>query len=242
MKMVASFHQKKNVKQKVSFSFGKCLKDYASTSTVHGVSYILDEKTPVIERLLWLIVVSIFGCVAVYMVVQTFTTWQENKVITTLKTVAKPVSDLDFPAITICSSGQHFNTVEKVLTDKFNSWKKTKNNKLSLKENFALYLEEVFKMNDTKLNIMDILSTAMLPQGSGENAVRKNEVTCTKNNADSRRKRAVGNCLLSTSLMALGSLAYCPQRWGHIKFRPASRNMVRQRSSESHNPISLWFA
>ena len=194
--MVASFQQKTKIKPKVRHSLGKCLKEYASTSTVHGLSYILDEKTPVIERLLWLIVVSVFGCVAVYMVVQTFTTWQENKVITTLKTVAKPVSDLDFPAITICSSGQHFSTVEKVLTDKFNSWKKGKNNKLSLKENFVLYLEEVFKMNNTKVNIMDILTTVMLPEGSGESAVRKNEVACARNNNKevSRRKRAVGEC------------------------------------------------
>ena len=37
-----------------------------------------------------------------------------RKVITTLKTTTFPVTDLFFPAITICGSGKHMNLVEKV--------------------------------------------------------------------------------------------------------------------------------
>ena len=36
------------------------------------------------------------------------------KVITTLKTTTYPVTELFFPAITICGSGKHMSLVEKV--------------------------------------------------------------------------------------------------------------------------------
>ena len=36
---------------------------------------------------------------------QAYNEWQENPVLTTVSTTGKPIKDIEFPAITICSQG-----------------------------------------------------------------------------------------------------------------------------------------
>ena len=37
--------------------------------------------------------------------IQVYTDWQENPVLTSIKTTSKPIGEIDFPAITICGQG-----------------------------------------------------------------------------------------------------------------------------------------
>ena len=184
---------KKGKSKKGSF-FATCLKDYTSSSTVHGIRYILADDTPVLDRLLWLLLLLCCVVSAAYLVIQSYTTWQSSLVITTLKTVARPVSELQFPAITICGSGQHFTTVEQILANNFHTWNNNRNTTdegATLKDDFTLYMKEVFELSDTRLNILDILSTIVSPHTSGANAVRNNQIACHKitNKNKSRKKR-----------------------------------------------------
>ena len=177
------------------------LKNYASNSTVHGINYVFDENISIFERLIWLVVVCGLGCVAMFLVYESYNTWQDNQVITTLKTVAKPVTELAFPAVTICGTGQHLDTVEKVLLHNFYLWSETRGDggdggdddsvAGSADELFSLYMEEVFQISEKNLSILDILSTMILPEASGTNAVRKNEIACS-NKARQLERQASG--------------------------------------------------
>ena len=191
----------------------KSLEDYASNATVHGISYVFDKTTSVVERFIWFIIVFAFGCIAILLVYKSYTDWQENQVITTLKTVAKPVSELKFPAITICGSGQHLGLVEKVLTNNFQTWNKRRGGSkktATLKEDFALYMQEVFQIDDKEINILDILSTMISPspEVSGSNAVRENQVVCSKKQEqDSKRlKRTTGDLYPNIILLYINSV------------------------------------
>ena len=54
----------------------------------------------------------------------TWTQWREEQVVTTLKNTAKPVTEVPFPAVTICGSGFHMNNVEKQVTEDFAAWRR----------------------------------------------------------------------------------------------------------------------
>ena len=113
-------------------SLKKTTKDYASQSSIHGIGYIFDHKLGTWERVLWLMVVIGFLILATHLTLDTWTQWQEEQVVTTLKNTAKPVAEVPFPAVTICGIGNHMNNVEK-----------------KIQENFALWREENQRNQDT---------------------------------------------------------------------------------------------
>ena len=88
-----------------SSSFLGTLSAYCSSTTVHGLSHVGNKSLPVVDRILWLAVVAVFGSCAVYISSEVYQEWRSNKVVTTLKETELPVTQLDFPAITICSEG-----------------------------------------------------------------------------------------------------------------------------------------
>ena len=51
-----------------------------------------------------------------------FTDWQGKRTITSLKTISKPVNELDFPSVTICKDGQNMQAVRKALEGKKKTW------------------------------------------------------------------------------------------------------------------------
>ena len=98
--------------------------DYSSAATVHGVSYIFTKDVPWIDRLIWLCLVIAGLLYAFIMSVQSYNNWMDNPVITTLEDTATPIADLDYPAVTVCSEGLNMDTVDKVLHQEFQNWKK----------------------------------------------------------------------------------------------------------------------
>ena len=138
-----------NVSKKKPCNLARGLKDYASNSTVHGINYVFDENLSLFERFVWLVLVFGLGSVSLYLVYQSYNTWQDNQVITALKTVAKPVTEIGFPAITICGTGQHLESVEKVLRDKFETWNKLHNEKNIAKDGKSLKDKGVAKRRDS---------------------------------------------------------------------------------------------
>ena len=57
--------------------------------------------------------------------------------VTILKDTAKLVTEVPFPALTICSSGLHMSYVEKKLMKDFDDWRSKKNRNGTTKE--AIY-------------------------------------------------------------------------------------------------------
>ena len=96
--------------------------EYAEGATVHGVGYIFDELLPTIDRVIWGFSVGFFFVLAVMFTTNAYTDWQDNMVITTLKNTAKDVTELVFPAVTICSEGLNMDAVSKALARDFSEW------------------------------------------------------------------------------------------------------------------------
>ena len=106
-------------KQKTQKSLKKCLqqtsKEYASVTTAHGLSYISNEKNSTGDRFLWILIVIIAILFTVFQMATLYTQWQSDPVITTLDTVALPIEEIEFPAITICPQGTLEEVVDSAL-------------------------------------------------------------------------------------------------------------------------------
>ena len=160
-------------------------KDYANRSTIHGIGYIFDGQLRFLDRVLWLVIVIGSMAFAIWMIISSYTTWQADQVITTLKTTTKSVKDLHFPAVTICADGLHMDLVEKVLFKDFIKWRKDSSE--SLEDDFSMFMLEMFQIQENGTNILDILNTMVSPETSAANAVRKNQMACAKNKIRKRR-------------------------------------------------------
>ena len=90
-------------------------KNYSSTTTIHGISYLFSNKISGLERLLWVIVVILAMFFTTFQVVKLYKEWQAKPVITTLDTVALPIKDIEFPAVTICPQGSRQEIIDLVL-------------------------------------------------------------------------------------------------------------------------------
>ena len=109
-----------------------------------------------------------------------------SQVVTTLKNTAKPVTDLSFPAITICGSGLHMDRVGNKVAEKFVQWRTDKNKdnvtKEDLEEDLKDYMHAIFQIKSSvpatkPMNILDILDTMIAPNVESSvaaNGVREN--------------------------------------------------------------------
>ena len=72
---------------------------FLETSTIHGLSYISTTKTKVIKGF-WLVIVCSGFIGAVIIIQQSFQSWEESPIKTTIDT--QPIEELKFPKITVC--------------------------------------------------------------------------------------------------------------------------------------------
>ena len=64
---------------------------YGERSSIHGVNYTLDRALAWLDRALWLLLLTAALALAGFMVWRTLADWQDRQVVTTLKTITKPV-------------------------------------------------------------------------------------------------------------------------------------------------------
>lgn len=81
----------------------RTVKDYSESTTIHGIGYIFEFGVSAIERILWILVVSIGIGLAIALAIIAFIQWQDNPVLTTVATTGHPIENVEFPAITICA-------------------------------------------------------------------------------------------------------------------------------------------
>ena len=159
--------------------------EFASQTTVHGISYIFDRSLPMVDRLLWLVVVVSFLGLASYLTYNSYTEWRGEQVITTLKDTVMPVTEVAFPAITICGGGNHMDNVERAVLDDFTKWRQDNERKGidNIGKDMANYMVQIYQITDKDTNIMDILDMMIasnVEKSVAANAVRKNVLSCTK--------------------------------------------------------------
>ena len=87
---------------------------YASNTTIHGISYLFESR-PGIESLLWFLVVIAAMMFTILQTTTLYADWQNEPVITNLDTIAMPIKDIEFPAVTICPQGAISSALDAVL-------------------------------------------------------------------------------------------------------------------------------
>ena len=120
--------------------------------------------------------------------------------VTILKNTTKLVTEVPFPALTLCSSGLHMNNVEKKLIEDFENWRVEKNRSETKKEAIYRDTEEFmltrFQIKPRKgknsareqpISILDILDTMIAPNvdaAVAANSVRENVIACKQSTTD----------------------------------------------------------
>ena len=78
----------------------------------------------------------------------------------------KPVTDLPFPSVTICSPGLNMDAVEEALVDDFEHWLASEGKtEGSLEDRLAEFMEETFATSD---NIFETIKAMNIPSASDE--------------------------------------------------------------------------
>ena len=110
-------HKKKSTRKKVV----ETITEFAESTTIHGLAYMADRKhSP--WRLAWVLVGVIAMIFSTYQVVSLYLDWKNEPVITSLKTVAMPIDDIKFPAVTICPQGSRQEILDSVLYRQFTEY------------------------------------------------------------------------------------------------------------------------
>ena len=209
----------KRRKLKLGSHLLQSLAEYGTHTSIHGISYILDKSKSLSDKLVWILIFIASTGLAIFLIASSYMEWQENLVITSLKTVTKPIADLTFPSVTVCPAGQHLDTVEKVLYKDFLKWEKNRKGtreKKNLKEKWEDYMREVFQIKDKGIDIMDLLSTMISPSenGGNANAVRKNQLACEENKGRVKRLSNFVGKFLVPSTISLSIIAITRMRAG----------------------------
>ena len=72
----------------------KIINEYAKSTTIHGINYIFQSGIPIIERLLWIVVMMIMVFFASLLSRSAYIEWEDHPVVTTVKSTGKSIKDV----------------------------------------------------------------------------------------------------------------------------------------------------
>ena len=82
-------------------------RDFLENSTIHGLFYI--SKTRGLVRLLWVGIVLAGFSLASILIQQSNSSWASSPITTTIETL--PITDIDFPNVTVCPPRNSFTSL-----------------------------------------------------------------------------------------------------------------------------------
>ena len=168
------------------------VKQYFSVATIHGLAYLWGNQISRAERLLWALIVLLALYFATYQVSNLYSDWQENPVVTTLDTVAYPIDEIDFPAVTICPQGSRQEIMDLVLFRQLTEYIRNSTDRVNtfteeeIVDWAVAFLNNVYPGASANPTLLTRLMTSDDPQVSIENeAVLKMDQECDgSSNAD----------------------------------------------------------
>ena len=96
-----SSNEKADAKKSARKKINETVNQFATATSIHGCPYIVHKRNSGVERLLWIVVVALALTFTAYQVATLYDEWQDEPVMTTLETVAEPIENMKFPAVTI---------------------------------------------------------------------------------------------------------------------------------------------
>ncbi|KAJ3646105.1 hypothetical protein Zmor_023712 [Zophobas morio] len=100
--------EKSSEKKKSPILFEKVVyyfREYCNATSIHGFRYFGESRT-VYEKIWWFIVFTICLLMCVFSIISVYRKWDQSPVIVTFATRGKPICDIPFPSITVCSESK----------------------------------------------------------------------------------------------------------------------------------------
>ena len=133
--------RKKDPKYQKKSALLRNIKQYGSTSTAHGLSYIAEDGRPLIERGFWILCATVAVLFTAFQMTQLYRQWKDDPVVTNLDTLALPIEEIEFPAITICPQGSMKEVMSSVLFKQLKEYiirrQSKENNRIKRSNSFA---------------------------------------------------------------------------------------------------------
>ena len=83
----------------------KTLVEYGGATTIHGISYILEDGRQLFERVVWVVLVTFCALVSLSSTIEIYQNWDEDPITTTIGTTEYDIGNLEYPSVTICAQG-----------------------------------------------------------------------------------------------------------------------------------------
>ena len=171
------------------------LKDFLSISTVHGLSHIASARSLSVQ-IFWVLIVALSFCFAINLIGGSYVEWIQSPVSSV--TTTKPISELDFPEVTVCppkGSNTALNQVLEQVNEKKQQPSQPHDLKTSVREIFIERPSKVFARD--LVHLMKISSWEDLFEGTVT-------ISHEKGDADGERQILIQTSLLRGSFSTPG--------------------------------------
>ena len=91
----------------------KTLVEYGDTTSIHGISYILEDGRLIFERVLWVVLVTLCASVSLILTKMIYDNWEQDPISTIVGTTEYNIENIEYPSITICAQGSVTEIVGK---------------------------------------------------------------------------------------------------------------------------------
>ena len=128
------------------------LQEFLELTSIHGFQYLTQIQSRKV-RIFWTVCMFLGLYLAGYIIQDTYDEWNAFPVLTTINTVGKPITDLDYPALTICPPNNEVNiygTYEYLFSIFWKTQKVIKLINQFYKKVIDLGLSQVKENNDVK--------------------------------------------------------------------------------------------
>ena len=201
--------------------YNTTLKQYASVSTAHGISYIFEEGRFFIERIVWAAVVVAALAFAICMSISAFHNWKDNPVLTSVKTTGLPIEKIDFPAITICSQGSANDIIDAALFQQFKRYENKKSSEDKFFEDLAFdvkiqkFLQDMYPGAKSPPNqLVSMMSSPGIDPNKGIEAITifnpEDKASCSPNLNEDSEQEEDPNSIAKRSADASNEIESCP--------------------------------
>ena len=92
----------------------RTLAEYGRSTTLHGLPYILEDGRLLLERVLWVVLVTLCAILSFYWTYQIYKSWDESPILTTVGTTEYDIEQIEYPSITICTQGSVREIIGKI--------------------------------------------------------------------------------------------------------------------------------
>lgn len=92
---------------------------YSEYSTIQGIIYVFQKHQTVVGKIFWFFVVAFMVILGSYWSIQSYQSWDDTPVLTTVMSTAHPIEKVEFPAITICSNGMSDDVISAAMAQEF---------------------------------------------------------------------------------------------------------------------------